>query len=192
MPYAYDILEPRAVRSPALPGGAVSRGSDTRSSTADRSQARLARPSEGDRSGRGDTCPIDPRVFRPEVFDAVWPKIVGVRAAQAQRTLTPEAWRRLWLNGYAHLRDRNPVFYAATPEGAACAIAVLAPLMRRIEADFRTSGAASGRSARPPVSIRGAPSAVTLLRWQDAEAHTRTRASRTPWTNPNRLQTLCS
>lgn len=192
MPYDYDIPEPRAVRSPALPGGAVSRGGDTRSSTADRSQARLAWPSEGDGPDREDTCSIDPRVFRPEVFDAVWPKIVGVRAAQAQRTLTPEAWRRLWLNGYAHLRDRDPVFYAVTPEGAACAIAVLAPLMRRIEADFLKSGVASGPPSRPLVWVRSAPSAVTLLRWHDAEAKTRTRASQTAWTNPNRLQSLCS
>lgn len=187
MPYAYDILEPLAALPASFSNGATSRAADARPSTPPRPYVPSPGSLKGAHPDRAGTCPVDPRIFRPEVFDAVWPRIVGVRAAQAQKALTPEAWRRAWLNGYAHLRERDPDSYATGLEGAARAITVLAPVMRRIEADFRKADALSGLSARTLVRVRCAPSAVTLLRWQDAEAKTRARAAQSSWTYLRRL-----
>jgi hypothetical protein len=109
---------------------------------------------------------IDIRIFRPEVFDAVWPRIVGVMAAGAREPLTPEAWRRLWLNGYTHLRRSEPSRYDGTAHGLDRAIAVLTPIIRRIEEDFRHAG--SGPQHR--LWIGWPPSAATLARWLRSEA----------------------
>jgi hypothetical protein len=128
-------------------------------------------PAEVDRSDQDEGAVIDLRVFRPEVFDAVWPRIVGVRADLARKPLGPAAWRRLWLNGYAHLRACDPGRYAATAYGLDQAIAVLAPVVRRIEADFRQAGGESALS-RSPISVRHAPSSATLARWLREEAGT--------------------
>lgn len=185
MLYANAVLEdvPSVEDTEFVPGSSEPHGTDCRDpSQAWRSAALCGElPTEINRSDRDEGVVIDVRVFRPEIFDAVWPRIVSIRADRAREPLTPEAWRRLWLNGYAHLRRCDPDVYAATPGGAARAIAVLAPLIRRIEVDFRDSAAANRLSPRIPTWTRCAPSAVTLLRWLDSEASIRARASRTAW-----------
>ncbi|WP_289016262.1 hypothetical protein [uncultured Methylobacterium sp.] len=89
--------------------------------------------------------------------------------AQAQEALTPEAWRRLWLRGYAHLRKEDPGFYASNAYGLEQAIAVLAPLIRRIEADFREAEIRHSRLQLRSWS-RCPPSAATMSRWLRMEA----------------------
>ena len=121
--------------------------------------------------GQPEASAVDARIFRPEIFDLVWAKVVGVRADRARGALTPEAWRRLWLNGYTHLRACSSGRYAATAYGLERAIAVLAPVIRRIEADFRQADDRSAVS-HSPISSRHAPSSATLARWLREEAGT--------------------
>lgn len=133
-------------------------------------------PTEPDCHDPGSPCTIDLRIFRSERFASVWPKIVGVRAEQARAPLTPEAWRRYWLNGYNHLRERDATRYAPTAYGLEQAIAVLAPLMRQIEADFLKASRIGRWLAEPRLWTRDPPSSATLARWLRAEALARSLA----------------
>ncbi|WP_289014302.1 hypothetical protein [uncultured Methylobacterium sp.] len=126
-------------------------------------------PAQADQADQRHGGLSDIRIFRQDAFDAAWSEVVGVRAAQAREALTPEAWRRFWLRGYAHLRKSDPKFFAPTAYGLEQAIAVLTPLIRRIEADFREAGIRqSGLPGR--IWSRCPPSAATLSRWLRVEA----------------------
>lgn len=134
-----------------------------------RAAVRIEWPAKDDRSDPDEEAGSDLRIFRPEVYDAVWPRIIGARAALARDVLTPEMWRRCWLNGYALLRTCDPARYAATASGLEQTVAVLAPVIRRVEADLREAGGGSPL-CRCPAHDRRPPSSATLGRWLREEA----------------------
>lgn len=173
--HATPVLGATSILFRAASGGAGDHGTTRFSAWIDQEGVS---PTEPDCHDPGSPCTIDPRIFHPERFASVWPKIVGARAEHARAPLTPESWRRYWLNGYNHLRERDATRYAPTAYGLEQAIAVLAPLMRQIEADFLKASRIGRRLAEPRLWTRDPPSSATLARWLRADPMARSQACR--------------
>lgn len=105
------------------------------------------------------------RVFRTEVFDALWKDVVVPRASLMNRPITPETRRRLWLNGISHLCASDSRLYKSTAHDLERIIAILSPVIGRIEADLKPPGNTSEARGPSLDGRRRPPTAATLARW---------------------------
>jgi hypothetical protein len=99
------------------------------------------------------------------VFDALWKDVVVPRASLMNRPITSETRRRLWLNGISHLCASDPRLYKSTAHDLERIIAILSPVIGRIEADLKPPGNTSETHGPSLDGRRRPPTAATLARW---------------------------
>ena len=156
----------RLIPIPVIPDPAPVSSADRRSAPLRVCPGATARPNAGSGhavphgGGAGDCC-----VFRTEVFDALWKDVVVPRASLMAGPITPEIRRRLWLNGISHLRASDPRLYRSTAHDLERAIAILTPVIGRIEADLQPPGGTSENLGSGLDGRRRPPTAATLARW---------------------------